>query len=68
MLESGPSGSVRGVSSNGHPYRDPRPIADLLRDLRSAVRSSRTTSRQSRRAHTTVIQCRGFVGTLPRNG
>jgi hypothetical protein len=24
MLESGPSGSVRGVSSNGHPYRDPR--------------------------------------------
>jgi hypothetical protein len=28
MLESGPSGSVRGVPSNGHPYRDPRPIAD----------------------------------------
>jgi hypothetical protein len=24
MLESGPSGSVRGVPSNGHPYRDPR--------------------------------------------
>jgi hypothetical protein len=23
MLESGPSGSVRGVPSNGHPYRDP---------------------------------------------
>jgi hypothetical protein len=22
MLESGPSGSVRGVPSNGHPYRD----------------------------------------------
>jgi hypothetical protein len=24
MLESGSSGSVRGVPSNGHPYRDPR--------------------------------------------
>ena len=24
MLESGLSGSVRGVLSNGHPYRDPR--------------------------------------------
>jgi transposase len=23
MLESGPSGSARGVPSNGHPYRDP---------------------------------------------
>jgi hypothetical protein len=29
MLESGSSGSVRGVPSNGHPYRDPRPIAAL---------------------------------------
>ena len=29
MLESGPSGSVRGVPSNGHPYRDPRPIPDI---------------------------------------
>jgi hypothetical protein len=25
MLESGLSGSVRGVPSNGHPYRDPGP-------------------------------------------
>ena len=25
MLESGSSGSVRGVPSNGHPYRDPGP-------------------------------------------
>ena len=24
MLELGSSGSMRGVSSNGHPYRDPR--------------------------------------------
>jgi len=29
MLELGSSGSVRGVSSNGHPYRDPGPITDL---------------------------------------
>jgi hypothetical protein len=29
MLESGLSGSVRGVPSNGHPYRDPRPVPEL---------------------------------------
>jgi hypothetical protein len=29
MLESGSSGSVRGVLSNEHPYRDPRPKADI---------------------------------------
>jgi hypothetical protein len=28
MLESGSSGSVRGVPSNGHPYRDPGPIPE----------------------------------------
>ena len=27
MLELGSSGSVRGVPSNGHPYRNPGPIA-----------------------------------------
>ena len=27
MLESGSSGSVRGVLSNEHPYREPRPLA-----------------------------------------
>ena len=31
MLESGPSGSVRGVPSNGHPYRDPGSHAEELR-------------------------------------
>jgi len=36
MLELGSSGSVRGVSSNGHPYRDPRWIAD--EELALAVR------------------------------
>jgi len=29
MLESGSSGSVRGVLSNEHPYREPRPEADI---------------------------------------
>jgi len=29
MLELGSSGSVRGVSSNGHPYRDPGPFPDI---------------------------------------
>jgi hypothetical protein len=29
MLESGLSGSVRGVPSNGHPYRDPGPVSDI---------------------------------------
>ena len=27
MLELGSSGSVRGVPSNGHPYRDPGPLS-----------------------------------------
>jgi hypothetical protein len=30
MLESGLSGSVRGVPSNGHPYRDPGSKPDPL--------------------------------------
>jgi len=29
MLESGSSGSVRGVLSNEHPYREPGPQADI---------------------------------------
>jgi hypothetical protein len=29
MLESGSSGSVRGVLSNEHPYREPGPKADM---------------------------------------
>jgi hypothetical protein len=39
MLESGPSGSVRGVPSNGHPYRDPGPIAEVV-GLKGARRKS----------------------------
>ncbi len=30
MLESGLSGSVRGVPSNGHPYRDPGSFASVV--------------------------------------
>jgi hypothetical protein len=33
MLESGLSGSVRGVPSNGHPYRDPGPIPDEAHEV-----------------------------------
>jgi hypothetical protein len=33
MLESGLSGSVRGVPSNGHPYRDPRSRAAVVARL-----------------------------------
>jgi hypothetical protein len=29
MLESGSSGSMRGVLSNEHPYREPGPISEL---------------------------------------
>jgi hypothetical protein len=29
MLESGLSGSVRGVPSNGHPYRDPGSFSEV---------------------------------------
>jgi hypothetical protein len=37
MLELGLSGSVRGVPSNEHPYRDPRPeaVAPAKRRLRA---------------------------------
>jgi hypothetical protein len=35
MLELSSSGSVRGVSSNGHPYRDPRSILSVRGSPRS---------------------------------
>ena len=38
MLELGSSGSVRGVSSNGHPYRDPGPIAVVVNPTEKAIR------------------------------
>jgi len=33
MLELGSSGSARGVSSNGHPYRDPRASSPIRRGV-----------------------------------
>ena len=42
MLESGSSGSVRGVLSNEHPYREPRPNSDapgVLDEVRSRVQT-----------------------------
>ena len=39
MLELGSSGSVRGVSSNGHPYRDPRALAPLGKASNRGVRT-----------------------------
>jgi len=36
MLESGSSGSVRGASSNGRPYREPRSVVDRHRRNRES--------------------------------
>jgi hypothetical protein len=41
MLELGSSGSVRGVSSNGHPYRDPGPYPVGPAFSHSGLQSSR---------------------------
>ena len=41
MLESGLSGSVRGVPSDGHPYRDPRPEAVFGAKVEARVRAAR---------------------------
>ena len=45
MLESGSSGSVRGASSNGRPYREPRLEGDVQPMIRSCA--SRQESRGS---------------------
>ena len=37
MLESGSSGSVRGASSNGRPYREPRSRAVIDRRMENAA-------------------------------
>ena len=39
MPESGLSGSVRGVPSNGHPYREPGPKVDLIEIRRQSRRA-----------------------------
>jgi hypothetical protein len=61
MLESGLSGSVRGVPSNGHPYRDPGPVAArIVRREMSAPGESRrcTISGASRRQ--LIVRCREY--------
>ena len=51
MLESGSSGSVRGVLSNEHPYREPGSLADLVLlicDVRFSPLSGRSSVLLSR--------------------
>jgi hypothetical protein len=38
MLELGSSGSVRGVPSNGHPYRDPRALVSPFQHFAHPLR------------------------------
>ena len=54
MLELGSSGSVRGVSSDGHPYRDPGPKADPTTQAACAFLAPRLFSDQSLSALKTV--------------
>jgi hypothetical protein len=51
MLESGPSGSVRGVLSNEHPYREPTQV-DLPPTVpkRPELAACRTTSLERARS------------------
>ena len=46
MLESGLSGSVRGVTSNGHPYRDPGPNSDIDLTERFVISHSRPSRKR----------------------
>jgi hypothetical protein len=57
MPELGLSGSVRGVPSNGHPYRDPGSTADVS----SRNKSSTTASARSCREY---LGMRGIVKRL----
>jgi hypothetical protein len=68
MLESGSSGSVRGVPSNGHPYRDPgsgAAVPSLAAHSRSYVNRGRTITQAnpSRSAMTCPF---GIDHLLPR--
>ena len=46
MLELSSSGSVRGVPSNGHPYRDPGPVAAVLQAVLKLLQISLRLSRE----------------------
>ena len=48
MLESGSPGSARGASSNGRPYREPRPFAALLDRPHERARSARKRTEPER--------------------
>jgi hypothetical protein len=63
MLESGPSGSVRGVPSNGHPYRDPRSNAVISQRAVSVGNGpeSRRTVDQSMKSQKCQLPTKGVV-------
>jgi hypothetical protein len=65
MLESGSSGSVRGVLSNEHPYREPRPEAAVLSRIQHLMRNlySITTNQAAIIALFRVVN--RYVGNLP---
>jgi hypothetical protein len=58
MLESGSSGSVRGVPGNGHPYRDPPPQPGHSLAASHAGRRAAGGSRGRRQPGLSV--CQGF--------
>jgi len=60
MLESGLSGSVRGVPSNGHPYRDPR-SSSPVRPCQERVCSSPHCCRDAR-----VLALPALAAPIPR--
>ena len=70
MLESGLSGSVRGVPSNGHLYRDPRSVGDTKPCPRRGQLSSKAVAGCRRRLHrqplSTALAIDG--GTYPNCG
>jgi uncharacterized protein len=56
MLESGLSGSVRGVPSNGHPYRDPGPVADIQARWLAAAMSRYDAAMNEERVLAEIVQ------------
>ena len=58
MLESGSSGSVRGASSNGRPYREPRPSAVMVGLAAAAYRPVLNLVNGSPNAPVSISQAR----------
>jgi hypothetical protein len=63
MLESGLSGSVRGVLSNGHPYRDP----GSLPDSRTAAKAFAFTATNSIHSITSSARASSESGIVKPN-